>query len=500
MHASSRPFRMLAATVAMATTLAACQTAEQPEAEAPPSDGVQGDVGAPSDPEPARRDSGGSFEARATVVGGELFAIVDGKATSIPVPFTGELLRLEVEDGKLVDAGDVLGALSPDRLGPSGDRFGRSESLEILIVGAEGELARAERDLVAARREIQSLQLLDEERRQFPGEHADREAERLALIDAYEADLRRGRDVLLAPSRAAVIALLEAVRTEQRVWEEALRTERFAVQNVTGTRARLDLLIEQRERRVIRAPEAGVVRLARQFTDDFGAATEMQVGDTLIERQTFATIFAVDRPVVRVAVPDGLISGVENGDRVEVELEAIPGRALGGTVTDISDTDGFGSPGSTRTYGFFTGPGIFGFDTGTGSIERNEAGRSILSGERSGPAQSVFTVQVEIDDAERPLLRPGMTGIASLSRASRGVEVTAEVSELDVHRVEIGGSASVTIDAFPDRTLDATVLSVGRIPLVTGDEVTYRVRLRLDPAATVGLDLRSGLRSTVRFP
>lgn len=87
---------------------------------------------------------------------------------------------------------------------------------------------------------------------------------------------------------------------------------------------------------------------------------------------------------------------------------------------------------------------------------------------------------------------------AALTDEPRGV--AAEVSELGVHSVEVGASASITFGAFLDQTLDASVLSAGRVPLVTKDEVTYRVRLRLDPASTAGLDLRSGLRATVRFP
>jgi multidrug efflux pump subunit AcrA (membrane-fusion protein) len=492
--------RRFAVGITVAVTLAACQSADAPgtaaSPESSPSDAAPAQTNAGTEP----RDPDAPIEARATVLGGEFFAIVDGKAEAVRVPFTGELIRLDVADGELVSAGDILGVISTEKVGDRAPTFGRNDSLEVEIIAAERQVAQAERELLRARREVQSLQLLDEERRQFPGEYPDREAERLALIGAYEADLRRGRDVLLAASRAAVIELLDAVRAEQRSWEDALRDERFAVQTERDAQARLEFRLAQRERRIIRSPQDGIVRLQDQFADDFGTTEDLAVGATLLEREIFARVVAVDRPTALVAVPDGFVAGVVAGDRVEIEFEAAPGQMLGGVVVDVSDTDRSGFPGSTRTYEFFAGPGAFGFDVGTGGVLRRDTEGSDFSGARAGPAQSIFVVEVELDAAGRPPLRPGMTGIATFSGSARGVEVVAEVSELDVHRLDVGAAVTVEIDAFPEQAIDGTVIGVGRIPRVVADEVTYRVRVRLEPSATADLQLRTGLRGTVRFP
>jgi HlyD family secretion protein len=78
---------------------------------------------------------------------------------------------------------------------------------------------------------------------------------------------------------------------------------------------------------------------------------------------------------------------------------------------------------------------------------------------------------------------------------------TTNLTELQVAGVEAGEALDVSIDAVPGRTFRATVDRVGARPQQVRGEVTYEVRLRLDPddvdAATADL-LRPGMTAVVR--
>ncbi len=415
------------------------------------------------------RDPGAPVEAAASIVGGAFFAIVDGQGDRVKVPFSGELIRIDVADGDIVSEGDALGLLATDRSG-SDDTFGfgRFQPLDRQISEVQLELVRANRAVIAARREIQGIELLDEVRRQFSGDFPDREAERFALISTYEADLRRGRAVTAAASRADVIGLLEAVIEEQEEWEDALSKERSALADADRLRDELIRLRKARDGRVLRAPQDGVFRF---FDDRSGVNRAFEVGDVVSVGRGFGTVFPLDASDVIVYVPERFISSVSQGDRVDIELEAFPGRTLLGTVDDISNVGS--SESRTRTFEFFVGPDVFMFDPDSGGNIRRDIAGMDLSGSRVGPAQSVFALGVSLDDGGRPAMRPGLTGIASVG-SGQDFEAVAEVSELDIHRVKVGDRAEVELAAAPGATLDG--------------------------GAGALVPLRSGLRATVVLP
>jgi HlyD family secretion protein len=74
------------------------------------------------------------------------------------------------------------------------------------------------------------------------------------------------------------------------------------------------------------------------------------------------------------------------------------------------------------------------------------------------------------------------------------VEAVMEVDETDVPNVQLGQKATITIDAFPNRTFTGTVTEVGSSPIQTaaggaGEAVNFEVKIQLDDPSE---DIRPG--------
>lgn len=82
------------------------------------------------------------------------------------------------------------------------------------------------------------------------------------------------------------------------------------------------------------------------------------------------------------------------------------------------------------------------------------------------------------------------------------VEAVMEVDETDVPAVQVGQTANVTIDAYPNRTFQGTVVRVGSSPMTvsalgsTSEAVNFEVRIQVnDPPP----DLRPGFSATAEI-
>ncbi len=60
------------------------------------------------------------------------------------------------------------------------------------------------------------------------------------------------------------------------------------------------------------------------------------------------------------------------------------------------------------------------------------------------------------------------------------VKMDVDVDELDINSVSLGQSVSVTLDAFPSETFDATVTHISKIGSTSGSITTYPVEITLD--------------------
>jgi multidrug efflux pump subunit AcrA (membrane-fusion protein) len=64
----------------------------------------------------------------------------------------------------------------------------------------------------------------------------------------------------------------------------------------------------------------------------------------------------------------------------------------------------------------------------------------------------------------------------------QGMHLDLEVSEADIEKVEIGQSATITIDAIPDAVITGTVTSVSPVATSGQDVVNYKVQVTFNPA------------------
>ncbi|AKF10456.1 efflux RND transporter periplasmic adaptor subunit [Sandaracinus amylolyticus] len=73
------------------------------------------------------------------------------------------------------------------------------------------------------------------------------------------------------------------------------------------------------------------------------------------------------------------------------------------------------------------------------------------------------------------------------------MRLTVDIDEADVGRVQEGQRATFTVDAYPDRTFDATIHRVDLAPTTEGGVVAYRAMLDVDNAEAL---LRPGMTAT----
>ncbi|MFM1812698.1 MAG: hypothetical protein RLZZ336_1636 [Cyanobacteriota bacterium] len=85
---------------------------------------------------------------------------------------------------------------------------------------------------------------------------------------------------------------------------------------------------------------------------------------------------------------------------------------------------------------------------------------------------------------------------SSIVEVARGLEVVAKVPESDVGRLRVGQSASVQVDAFPDRRFAARIRQIAPRAIKTNNVNSFAVKLTfVDPAP----QLRIGMTSEVDF-
>jgi HlyD family secretion protein len=85
---------------------------------------------------------------------------------------------------------------------------------------------------------------------------------------------------------------------------------------------------------------------------------------------------------------------------------------------------------------------------------------------------------------------------SSIVEVARGLEVVAKVPESDVGRLRVGQSASVRVDAFPDRSFAARIRQIAPRAIKTNNVNSFAVKLTfVDPAP----QLRIGMTAEVDF-
>ncbi|AKF09317.1 efflux RND transporter periplasmic adaptor subunit [Sandaracinus amylolyticus] len=103
-------------------------------------------------------------------------------------------------------------------------------------------------------------------------------------------------------------------------------------------------------------------------------------------------------------------------------------------------------------------------------------------------------VDARLADA-REVIGPGQPVLRIASRA-RGWVLRVAVPDRSVARLHEGDAATITLDAMPERTLDARIVEIARLPSIGSG--TYDVEIAFDAPAE--LTMRTGLVGRVSIP
>ena len=95
----------------------------------------------------------------------------------------------------------------------------------------------------------------------------------------------------------------------------------------------------------------------------------------------------------------------------------------------------------------------------------------------------------------------GRTAITLLDDTEFLVDVT--VDEIDIGKVAEGQDVQITVDAYPDTTIEGVVESIAAVPSNVGGIIAYLVRIQIldtvgtDASGTVRVDVRDGMTASV---
>lgn len=97
----------------------------------------------------------------------------------------------------------------------------------------------------------------------------------------------------------------------------------------------------------------------------------------------------------------------------------------------------------------------------------------------------------------RDVGEPVLIGETAVSLSSLQSKIEADVSELDIVKIEPGQTVEISFDAFPDVAFTGTVVSVDPEKIVKDGDKYYRVNVSFDPGETKGL--RMGMSSDLKI-
>jgi len=125
---------------------------------------------------------------------------------------------------------------------------------------------------------------------------------------------------------------------------------------------------------------------------------------------------------------------------------------------------------------------------------------AVLDAEQTALSKAVIRSPIDGIVLKRSI-EPGQTVAASfqapvlftLAEDLTKMELHVDIDEADVGQVQVGQSASFTVDAYPDRRFPGKILKVYNAPQVVQDVVTYEAILAVDNSAQL---LRPGMTAT----
>ena len=247
----------------------------------------------------------------------------------------GTIARLLVDLGDPVTRGAVLAEYD-------------AREFQFAVQQADADLLSAQQSLARARATVQSseaglrrakdnLVTLDAEvtRTQSEVDWAKSELERnqelfrKQLIAARDVDNARNLYNVAAARLAAAVATRDQHPDQVRIAEAGLDSDRAALRVAEAEVARRDASLGIARKRLgdttIRAPFAGVV-----------AKRHVNAGEYVKENTAVFSVVGLDPLKYTGTVPERYAPDLKVGQRIELSVEAYPGRSFGGQVTRVS--------------------------------------------------------------------------------------------------------------------------------------------------------------------
>lgn len=268
----------------------------------------------------------------------------------------GELIELRVREGDEVVAGQVLARIRAEQydaqvsqleasiaqaeagvgqasagIGQAGAAIGtaqagvaqaeaQAEAAGAAVAQAEAQLARLNADLERQRRLL--------ERGVIPGAEVDNLETQVRVQRAAVASARANAQ----SARQGVASARQQVESARANAQSARAGAQGSRSSVAGAQARLREVNEQRAKTTIVAPISGTVSQLNVEAGERVVGTSQMAGTELMR------IARLDEMELVVDVNENDIVNVQVGDSARVEVDAFPGRALTGIVTEISQS------------------------------------------------------------------------------------------------------------------------------------------------------------------
>lgn len=200
-------------------------------------------------------------------------------------------------------------------------RAGIETQLSFRVAGTVDRVAVKVGDEIRAGQEIARL---DQEDYRIAVRRAD------ATLAQAEAALRNGEAEL-----ERVRGLWENQNASQGELDAALAAAQSARAQAEGARQALEAARNQLSYTVLKAPVDGAI-----------ASVGVESNENVRQGQTVVLLTSGERLEVEVAIPEVVISRIEEGERVTVTFDALPGRSLDAVVTEV----GVASTGGATTF------------------------------------------------------------------------------------------------------------------------------------------------------
>jgi multidrug efflux pump subunit AcrA (membrane-fusion protein) len=336
---------------------------------------------------------------------------------------TGGKIISMVEEGTVVKPGDQLVELD----NTDAQRDYRNQ--ELAVKNADADVTRAEEELKILQLTNQTewnKQVADHDFSKTQLEMAQKTYDRKARLAKEElvpgdqveqADLDvQSKKLALDKAEADLELKKKDIESKETQKKAEIRKVQFAA-NIQ--KSNLDEIGERLKQSVVKAPAAGMVVLAKDWTPE--GRRKLQEGDSVRPRQTLCSLPDLSSMLIKVNVGEADAPRVRLGMAVLARLEAVPNKVFHGTVKDIASL-------ATEAMPWETG---------------------------STPGRKNFEVTIALREADPKVLKPGMTADAEFICDSVANSIYVPIESV----VEREGKTYVFVKNGK---------SYSRVPVVTG--------------------------------